>query len=120
MTLCKSAVQRPLTGLTTTTEKIRKNPQQVRRMVRAFVRSTRLLKTEKSDLLPLRRRNLASAEKFWKKLIRSWSTRFQTMVSSKTVLQSAIDEAQTVANVTQPVSHTDVVDYSFLREALKK
>jgi hypothetical protein len=28
--------------------------------------------------------------------------------------------SQTVANLTQPVSHTGVVDYGFLREALKK
>jgi hypothetical protein len=36
------------------------------------------------------------------------------------VLQSAIDEAKAVVNVTKPVSHTDVADYSFLREAIKQ
>jgi hypothetical protein len=59
-------------------------------MVRAFVRSARLLKTEKSGLLAFAQKKLGLAEKFWKKLIRSWSTRFQPMVSSKTVVQSAI------------------------------
>jgi hypothetical protein len=36
------------------------------------------------------------------------------------VLQSAIDEAKTVASVTKPISDADVADYSFLREAIKR
>ena len=37
-----------------------------------------------------------------------------------TVLQSAIDEAKAVGNVTKTISHADVADYSFLREAIKR
>jgi hypothetical protein len=36
------------------------------------------------------------------------------------VVQSAIDEAKAVANVAKPARHIDVVDYSFLREAIKR
>ena len=35
------------------------------------------------------------------------------------VLQSAIGDAKTAVNVTKPVRHADVVDCSFLREAIR-
>jgi hypothetical protein len=35
------------------------------------------------------------------------------------VLQSAIAEAKSLASVTKPISQADVVDYSFLRAAVK-
>ena len=44
-------LQRPLTGLATSLEKIRKNPAQVQRMVRAFLRATRALKTERAGFI---------------------------------------------------------------------
>ena len=35
-------------------------------------------------------------------------------------LQAAIDEAKVLAKITKPIPQSDVVDYSFLRAALKK
>jgi hypothetical protein len=35
-------------------------------------------------------------------------------------LEAAIDEAKTLAKITKPILHSDVVDYSFLRAAVKK
>ena len=35
-------------------------------------------------------------------------------------LQATIDEAKTLAKTTKPISQSDVVDYSFLRAAVKK
>lgn len=35
-------------------------------------------------------------------------------------LQAAIDEAKVLAKLTKPIPQSDVVDYSFLRAALKK
>ena len=35
-------------------------------------------------------------------------------------LQAAIDEAKSLAKITKPISQSDVVDYSFLRAAIKK
>ena len=114
-------LHRPLTGLATTTEKIRKNPRQVQRMVRAFLRATRALKSERNDFLAFARKKFGFSkevmEEAYKVMIDALST--DGIVEDR-VLQSAIDEAKTVANVTKPISHADVVDYSFLREALKK
>jgi NitT/TauT family transport system substrate-binding protein len=44
-------LQRPLTGLATSLDKIHKNPGQVQRMVRAFLRSTRALKAERAGFI---------------------------------------------------------------------
>ena len=35
-------------------------------------------------------------------------------------LQAAIDQAKVLAKITKPIPQSDVVDYSFLRAALKK
>lgn len=44
-------LQRPLTGLATSTEKIQRNPDQVYRMVRAFVRATRAFKIDRAGFI---------------------------------------------------------------------
>ena len=44
----------------------------------------------------------------------------QDGIVDDSVLQAAIDEARNVTNITKPISHVDVVDYSFLRAAMKK
>ena len=35
-------------------------------------------------------------------------------------LQAAIDKAKSLAKITKPISQSDVIDYSFLRAAVKK
>lgn len=114
-------LQRPLTGLATTTEKIKKNPRQVQRMVRAFLRTTRALKSERHDFLAFAQKKFGFSKDVTEE---AYKVMIEAMANDgfvdDSVLQSAIDEAKTVANVTKPVSHTDVVDYSFLREATRR
>lgn len=114
-------LHRPLTGLSATTEKIKKNPAQVRRMVRAFVRATRALKSERNDFLAFAQKKFS----FSKEVTEEAYTVMIDALSKDgfvedSVLQGAIDEAKALAKVTKPVSHADVVDYSFLREAVKR
>lgn len=114
-------LQRPLTGLAATTEKIKKNPRQVQRMVRAFLRASRALKTERSEFLAFAQRKFGFSkdvlEEAYKVMIDALSS---DGIVEDGVLQAAIDEAKALANVAKPVSHTDVADYSFLREAIKR
>jgi ABC-type nitrate/sulfonate/bicarbonate transport system substrate-binding protein len=114
-------LQRPLTGLATTTDKLRKNPQQVQRMVNAFLRATRALKSERADFIAFAQRKFGYSkdmtEEAYKVLVDALS---QDGVVDDSVLQAAIDEAKSITHVTKPVSHGDVVDYSFLRAAMKK
>jgi ABC-type nitrate/sulfonate/bicarbonate transport system substrate-binding protein len=114
-------LHRPLTGLATTTDKIRKNPRQVQRMVRAFLRATRALRSERTDFLTFVQRKFGFSkevtEEAYKVMIDALSN---DGIVDESVLQSAIDEAKTVVNITKPVSHADVVDYSFLRDAIER
>ena len=114
-------LQRPLTGLATTTDKIRKNPQQVQRMVNAFLRATRALKSERAGFIAFAQKKFGYSkemtEEAYKVLVDALS---QDGIVDDSVLQAAIDEAKSVTNITKPISHADVVDYGFLRTAMKK
>lgn len=113
-------LQRPLTGLATSTEKIRKNPNQVQRMLRAFVRATRALKNEREGFISFAQKKFGYSrdvtEEAYRYLVDALS---QDGFVEDSVLQSAIDEGKSVVGVTKPISQADVVDYSFLRAAVK-
>ncbi len=114
-------LQRPLTGLATTTDKIKKSPRQVHRMVRGFLRTTRALKSERNEFIAFAQKKFGFTkeviEEAYKVMVDALSN---DGIVEDSVLQSAIDEAKAVANVTKPVTHADVTDYSFLREAIRK
>jgi NitT/TauT family transport system substrate-binding protein len=114
-------LRRPLTGLATSVEKIQKNPGQVQRMVRAFVRATRALKSERAGFIAFAQKKYGYSkdvmEEAYKYLIDALS---QDGFVDDSSLQAAIDEAKGLAKITKPISQSDVVDYSFLRAATKK
>jgi ABC-type nitrate/sulfonate/bicarbonate transport system substrate-binding protein len=114
-------LHRPLTGLATTTDKIKKNPRQVQRMVRAFLRTTRSLKSERNEFLAFAQIKFGFTkevvEEAYKVMVDALSN---DGIVEDSVLQSAIDEAKAVAHVAKPVTHADVADYSFLRDAIKR
>jgi NitT/TauT family transport system substrate-binding protein len=113
-------LQRPLTGLATTIEKIQKNPNQVQRMVRAFLRATRALKTERAGFIAFAQKKYGYSkdvmEEAYKYLAEALS---QDGFVDDAALQAAIDEGKSLAKITKPVAISDVVDYSFLRTAVK-
>lgn len=113
-------LQRPLTGLATSIEKIQKNPGQVQRMVRAFLRSTRALKAERAGFISFAQRKYGYSkevmEEAYKYLVDALA---QDGFVDDTSLNAAIDEAKTLSKITKPVAQSDVVDYSFLRAAAK-
>jgi len=114
-------LQRPLTGLATSLEKIQKNPAQVQHMVRAFLRATRALKTERAGFIAFAQKKYGYSkeimEEAYNYLIEALS---QDGFVDGAALQAAIDEAKNLAKITKPISQSDVVDYSFLRAATKK
>jgi len=114
-------LQRPLTGLATSVEKIQKNPGQVQRMVRAFVRATRALKSQRAGFIAFAQKKYGYSkdvmEEAYKYLIDALS---QDGFVDDSSLQAAIDEAKSLARIPNPIGQSDVVDYSFLRAATKK
>jgi hypothetical protein len=90
-------------------------------MVRAFLRTTRALKSERNEFLAFAQKKFGFTkevvEEAYKVMVDALSN---DGIVEDSVLQSAIDEAKAVANVTKPVTHADVTDYSFLREAIRR
>ena len=114
-------LQRPLTGLATSLEKIQKNPGQVQRMVRAFVRATRALRTERSGFISFAQKKYGYSKELMEEAYSYLTDALaQDGFVDDRALQAAIDEAKAVVNVTKPISQPDVVDYSFLRNVVKK
>ena len=114
-------LQRPLTGLATSLEKIQKNPGQVQRMVRAFLRATRALKAERAGFISFAQRKYGYSkevmEEAYKYLVEALA---HDGFVEDAALQAAIDEAKSLAKITKPIAQSEVVDYSFLRAAVKK
>ena len=113
-------LQRPLTGLANSLDKIHKNPGQVQRMVRAFLRSTRALKAERAGFISFAQKKYGYSkdvmEEAYKYLVDAFA---QDGFVEDCSLQAAIDEAKTLAKITKPITQSDIVDYSFLRAAVK-
>jgi ABC-type nitrate/sulfonate/bicarbonate transport system substrate-binding protein len=109
----------PLTGLMTTTDKIEKNPDQVRRTLRAFARSSRALKDEKKEFLSFVRKKLGIApdvaEEAYGYLIDAMS---QDGFVDDALLQTMLDDERKLAGVAKSIGAAEVVDYRFLREAV--
>ncbi len=109
----------PLTGLMTTTDKIEKHPDQVRRTLRAFMRSSRALKDEKKEFLSFVQKKLGIApdvaEEAYGYLIDAMS---QDGFVEDALLQTMLDDERKLAGVAKSISAGEVVDYRFLREAL--
>lgn len=114
-------LQRSLTGLATSQEKIQKNPSQVQRMVRGFLRATRALKAERERFIAFAQKKFGYprdvVEEAYKYMVDALAN---DGFVDDSVLNAAIDEAKTLTKITRPVKLEEVVDYSFLRQAVKK
>jgi NitT/TauT family transport system substrate-binding protein len=114
-------LQQPLTGLATSREKIQKNPQQIQRMMRAFVRSMQAFKNERAGFISFAQKKFGLSkevtEEAYDYMIDSLS---QDGFVESSVLDNAIEDAKKLLGSDKPIPQTDVVDYSFLRAALKK
>jgi len=90
-------------------------------MVRAFLRATRALKAERAGFISFAQRKYGYSkdvmEEAYKYLVDALA---QDGFVDDSSLQAAIDEAKTLAKTTKPILQSDVVDYSFLRAAVKK
>jgi len=90
-------------------------------MVRAFLRATRAVKSEKAVFFTFAQRKYGYSkdilEEAYKYVVKALA---QDGFVDDSALQAAIEEAKSLAKVTKPINLADVVDYSFLRAAVKK
>jgi NitT/TauT family transport system substrate-binding protein len=111
----------PLTGLVASSEKIKSNPQQIRRVMRAFVRGMNAFKNERANFVSFAQNKFSLkkdvAEEAYDYMVDSLSS---DGVVEDAVMENAIQTAKKLLGVSKPVNAADIVDYSFLRDVLKK
>ena len=111
----------PLTGLVASSEKIKNNPRQIRRVMRAFVRGMNAFKSERGGFVSFAQKKFALSkdvtEEAYDYMVDSLSA---DGLVEDAVIENAIRTAKKLLGVSKPVSAADIVDYSFLRDVLKK
>lgn len=114
-------MSQPLTGLATSKEKVEKQPDQARRMLRGFIRSMKAMKEDRREVTEFIAKKFAldpsTAEETYKIMI-------QTLTADGTIadadLQELLEETKQEAGVKKPMAVKDIVDYSLLRRAAKE
>jgi NitT/TauT family transport system substrate-binding protein len=114
-------MSQPLTGLATSKDKVEKQPDQARRMLRGFIRSMKAMKEERkgvTDFIAKRfSLDASTAEETYKIMI-------QTLTDDGTIndadLNVLLEETKQEAGVKRTIAVRDIVDYSLLRRAAKE
>lgn len=116
-----TVMQQPLTGIATTREKVEKNPDQVKKMLRGFLRALRAMRQEKKEVVEFigRKFNLdaATAEETYKVVLQTLS---EDGTVSEDALKDLLEQTKREAGVTREVSLGDVVDYRLLKEVSRE
>ena len=113
-------MSQPLTGLATSKEKVEKQPDQARRMLRGFLRSMRAMREDKKGVTEFIARKFSldgpTAEETYKIMIQTLTDDGTISENDLTVL---LEEMKQEAGGKRVVPLRDIVDYSLLRRAAK-
>ncbi len=114
-------LSQPLTGIVTSGEKLERNPDQVRKVLRGYLRSLRAMRREKKEVTELigRRFNLEpqAAEEVYGIVHQTMS---EDGTISQQVLQEYLEEVKREAGVKKPIALKDIVDFRLLGEVAKE
>jgi ABC-type nitrate/sulfonate/bicarbonate transport system substrate-binding protein len=121
MIFAGSVMSQPLTGIATTREKVEKNPDQVKRMLRGFLRSLKAMKQETKDVTEFIARRFgldaSTAEETHKVVLQTLS---EDGTVSAQALQELLEQSKREAGVTREINVNDIVDYRMLKEVAKE
>ena len=111
----------PLTGIATSRERVERNPEQIKKMLRGFLRSLKAVKEDKKDVVEFigRRFGLdpATAEATHRIVLQTLS---DDGTVSDAVLKDLLEQTKIETGVKKEVNVRDVVDYSLVRQVLKE
>jgi len=114
-------LRQPLTGIVTSGETVEKNPQQVKKILRGFLRSLRAFKQDRKAATEFigRRFNLEPqvADEVYGIVLRTLS---EDGTVSQQVLQEFLDQVRKEAGVKKQMALTDIVDYGMLKEVARE
>lgn len=116
-----NVMAQPLTGLAGSREKAEKNPEQVKKMLRGFVRTMRAVKQDKAGVTEFIARKFAldsaAAEETYKVMLQNM-TEDGTVAESD--LKSLLEQAKMETGVKREIVLKDIVDYSLLRQVTQE
>ena len=114
-------MSQPLTGLATSKDKVEKNPEQIRKMLKGFVRSMKAIKEDKKGVAELIAKKFGLeaniAEETYKIMV-------QTLTEDGTIndveLKELLEQAKQETATRREIALKDVVDYTILRRVLRE
>ena len=111
----------PLTGIATSRERIERNPEQIKKMLRGFLRSLKAVKEDKKDVVEFigRRFGLdpATAEATHRIVLQTLS---DDGTVSDAVLKDLLEQTKAETGVKKEINIRDIVDYSMVRQIHKE
>jgi ABC-type nitrate/sulfonate/bicarbonate transport system substrate-binding protein len=117
MVFAGKVISQPLTGIAASKEKIEKNPAQVAKVLRGFMRSLKAVREEKKDFVDFigRKFNLEPrvAEETYQVVLQTLS---EDGTVSQQSLEDLLDQMKKETGVKREIAVQDIVDYRLLRE----
>ncbi len=114
-------LRQPLTGIVASADKVEKNPQQVKKILRGFLRSLKSFQHERKEATELIGRRFylepQVADEVYGIALRTLS---DDGTVSQQVLLEFLEQVKRETGVKKQIPLTDVVDYRILREAAKE
>ncbi len=111
----------PLTGLATSRERGDKNPEQVKKMLRGFLRSLKAVKEDKRDVVDFIGRKFGldpgAAEETHRIVLQALS---EDGTVSDAVLKDLIEFTKHETGVKRNINFRDIVDYTFVRQVARE
>jgi ABC-type nitrate/sulfonate/bicarbonate transport system substrate-binding protein len=114
-------MSQPLTGLASSKDKAEKNPEQLKKMLRGFLRSLRAVKQEKGAVTEFIAKKFGldpnSAEETYKIMVQTMS---EDGTVSEADLKDLLEQAKQETGTKREIALKDIVDYSLLRQVSKE
>ena len=114
-------LSQPLTGLATSRERIEKNPEQIKKMLRGFLRSLKAVKEDKKDVVEFIGRKFsldpATAEETHRIVLQTLS---DDGTVSDAVLKDLLEQTKHETGVKKDINMRDIVDYSLVRQVQRE
>ena len=111
----------PLTGLATSRERAEKYPEQIKKMLRGFLRSLKAVKEDKKDVVDYIGRKFSldtvSAEETHRIMLQALS---DDGTVPDAVLKDLIEFTKQETGVKKDLNFRDIVDYSFVRQVARE
>ncbi|MBI4522988.1 MAG: ABC transporter substrate-binding protein [Deltaproteobacteria bacterium] len=116
-----SVLKQPLTGIVTSGEKLEKNPQQVKKVLRGFLRSLKAFKQDKKEATEFIARKFVLepqvADEVYGIVLHTLS---EDGTVSQQVLQEFLEQVRKEPGTKKQIALGEIVDYRLLREAAKE